>query len=1170
MSCRFRRATVLLRIAAALVAGHASVVSAQDVVLAGRGPRFLVTSPKRSTPMPLDLRTAPVLRQEIGLRLNGATLAEALTAITRATGLAFVYGVDLLPTAARVSIRAEQITVAAALTQVLVDTDLDVLLLASGRQVALVRRGSAWSPVPGGAIVGRVTDAGTGAAVTAAELILTGTRWRTTTDSGGRYRLAEVEAGNYTLVVRRFGYAKRSQPVTVVAEREDTVNVVLEPVAARLDELVTTATGRQRRRDLGNAITTIHADSVLKSAPIRNLTDLLENRVPGLTVQHTSGAPGDPARLRLRGLGSVTRSNDPIVVVDGVRIYAAQSGQRSGNLTNFDTSAFHDVASAWAPSSVPVPAPSPLDQIDPNIIEKIEIFKGPSAATLYGADAANGVIVITTKRGHPGPTRWTANVTQGITNTPGQYPMGYYRWGHDQFLNLPQFCTLVNRLCIQDSLVLFQALNDPTLTVLGQGHRTGLSLTASGGSKTLTYSVTGSYSNEIGLLTLPSFEADRFQATFNRAASDWMQRPHQLKEWSVTSNVTALLSPSADVTLSTTLSRSDQQRSSLENQVGPLAGTYVDKINNIYYTPSRNQINAIPGLGTSEYAVTATQDFLQSYYVRTTASTITFTTGLNANWHPRSWFTATGQAGLNVIPRDDQSFLPSGLVALTDSGRFAQGTGRSLVSTVNLQGTLRKPLGRGFTFETNIGSNITTTNTSDLQSFAVGLIPGTSSIGGARSITASDSRSATSVFGWYLEPRLSGQRISFSTGIRIDGGSAYGARITGTGPGNPFSVRNLFGLRSLLTLPKLNGSWVVSEEPWFPLKRVFSSLRLRGAYGQAQVQPGATDRLRLYTGSTDQLGGLLTLTTVGNDELRPERSREFEGGFDADLLDSRVSVELTGYRKTQVDALMPVSLPLSVNGGGIVIKNIGTIQNTGLELTLGITPIRQPALTWNTQLNFARNRNVLVELGRGVDANPRQGLVAGYPIGSRWARPILGFADQNGDGLLERNEIQIGDSLVFLGRLLPDYTTSLHTNVALFGGAIGITADFSYEAGVSQVDQTARTNWVLARALVDPSAPLSEQAAVLANDSTDYGLTQTVSTFRFSSFSVNYRMPTPVARLLRAQQLSVAIQGGNLALHSTYHGKDPDVNAWGPGESVMDTGQLPLPRTWQLRFDVAY
>src|SRR5690606_17259239 len=121
-----------------------------------------------------------------------------------------------------------------------------------------------------------------------------------------------------------------------------------------------------------NAITTIRADSVLENAPIFNLTDLLENRVPGMTLQHTSGSPGDPAKIRLRGLGSDILSNDPIVLVDGVRIYAAQSAARSGNLTNFDPG-LRDLNSPGVQqriNPVDVPAPSPLDQIDPNIIEK--------------------------------------------------------------------------------------------------------------------------------------------------------------------------------------------------------------------------------------------------------------------------------------------------------------------------------------------------------------------------------------------------------------------------------------------------------------------------------------------------------------------------------------------------------------------------------------------------------------------------------------------------------------------------------------------------------------------------------------------------------------------------------------------------------------------------------
>src|SRR5262249_35126895 len=150
---------------------------------------------------------------------------------------------------------------------------------------------------------------------------------------------------------------------------------------------------------------------------------------------------------------------------------------------------------------------------------------------------------------------------------------------------------------------------------------------------------------------------------------------------------------------------------------------------------------------------------------------------------------------------------------------------------------------------------------------------------------------------------------------------------------------------------------------------------------------------------------------------------------------------------------MDVSLPPSVDSGGTVRTNIGNILNTGMELTVGLTPVRQSMVTWGMQLNYSRNRNELLKLGPGVLPNPEMGLVEGYPVRSRWARPIVGFADQNGDGVLQPAEVQVGDSMVFVGRLYPNYTASLHTNLALLGGAVGISASFNYEAGASQVDQ---------------------------------------------------------------------------------------------------------------------
>src|SRR5690606_10223140 len=148
------------------------------------------------------------------------------------------------------------------------------------------------------------------------------------------------------------------------------------------------------------------------------------------------------------------------------------------------------------------------------------------------------------------------------------------------------------------------------------------------------------------------------------------------------------------------------------------------------------------------------------------ASAITLTTGLNATWRPRSWFSATGQAGLNVISRRDALLRPAGLVTPTDSGNVAQGNGRSWVGTFNVQGTVRRNLGLGFIFEANAGGNLTTTTTTDLVSSATGLIPGTSSLIRAARFTVTEQERNASVFGWYVEPRVTGRRLSLSTGIR--------------------------------------------------------------------------------------------------------------------------------------------------------------------------------------------------------------------------------------------------------------------------------------------------------------------------------------------------------------------------------------------------------------------
>jgi hypothetical protein len=315
------------------------------------------------------------------------------------------------------------------------------------------------------------------------------------------------------------------------------------------------------------------------------------------------------------------------------------------------------------------------------------------------------------------------------------------------------------------------------------------------------------------------------------------------------------------------------------------------------------------------------------------------------------------------------------------------------------------------------------------------------------------------------------------------------------------------------------------------------------------------------------------LTSLGNTQLKPERSTELEGGFDADLLNGLVSVELSGYRKIRKDALLSIPVAPSVYGGGAVLRNIGTVRNTGLEVTLGTQLVRTAPVTWTSTFSVSRNRNAVVSLGPGVEpfmTGEGTRVAAGYPLFGRWARPIRGYADVNGNGVIERSEVQLGDTLVFMGETVPNYEAALHTTLAFFRGALAVDAGFSYQDGLSQVNLTARRSRIFSRGRNDPTAPFGEQAAVAVIDESDYGITQTVNTLRFNSLSVRYTVPGRVSRLLGAEALSIAVQGMNLALRTNYAGKDPNVNAYGSGNGLADTGQLPQPRSWLLTLNATY
>jgi outer membrane receptor protein involved in Fe transport len=414
-------------------------------------------------------------------------------------------------------------------------------------------------------------------------------------------------------------------------------------------------------------------------------------------------------------------------------------------------------------------------------------------------------------------------------------------------------------------------------------------------------------------------------------------------------------------------------------------------------------------------------------------------------------------------------------------------------------------------------------------------------------------------------------------GFRLDGGSGgtHASGLGGAGGG-------------LSAFPKLDFSYVaIDRQGDRPLWGVISFLRPRLALGFAGTQPSPEQRLRLFNAgadgsddpsSTGTLNGVTVpvvgLTTLGNTRLHPERSRELEGGLETTLWNGRVSVTYTRYNKTRKDAILVVPVAGSVAGGMFSLtENIGEVRNTGTEATVNAALLESRAFSWNVGANLSNNNNELVHLNAGQIPDSVRGLVPGYPLFGRWLYPIRMFADQNHDGVIEENEIVVGESRVYLGQPNPKYTVNLNTDVHLFGGRLGMYATFAYQNGMTQDNQAMLNSGALWLAGNNPATPLSYQAAaratqLLHNGATTYGFAQTVNTFRFNTLSINYELPRATAAWFRVPRVTASLQGSNLGLHTNYRGKDPDINAFSTvssGDQTLDLGQIPEPRTWWLK-----
>lgn len=1089
------------------------------------------------------------LSTSVSLKVKDSTVLWTINRIAQMAGIKpSFFEVDTL-VSKKISVEYNRVKALDALNDIAKKAGLEIKTMADGESVVISERKRA-TPSPTQdkettSVRGKVTDLETKEPLSGVTVEIAGVKGiNAVTGREGTYLLRNVPVQkSYMIRFKLIGYK------TVTVEVSDgalpIANASLEPSANILSGVVTTATGEQKKLEVGHSIVSLNVDSIMQTAPVGSVTDLLESRVPGMMVQRTSGSPGDPARIRLRGTSSIHQNNDPIIVVDGIRIYSEQSEERNQNTGN---------GTSYA-------TPSPLDQIDPNTIEKLEVLKGPSASALYGSDAANGVIVITTKRGQSGPPRWNVAANTGLSYMPGKWPTSTFQWVTPLHGGLPELCVGFCGDATIDSVFHFQALNDPRLTALGRGSKLGGTATVSGGASTVNYSFTGSAGRERGILKLPKVEEERYLKNQGEPAPGWMKRPDLLENRGFQGNVQVQLGSNSSITVSSVLNQQTQKRTSMSSATN----TAINTLQRLWIDQS--QLYETPILGNP--------------YERVTVNITTLTNSARLSLRPYPWLPIISTFGLSSSNEHGEMSVARGLpIVQPVTTDYSGGAWRGNVkSSTGMTGNVSSVMPLMERIQLAVGVNYTSRANNDQSGAMFGVPIGvTDPAVGEDSVRNQFRRSTseTASFGWFIEPRLNVRSRFFVTpGFRLDN--------------NGLSGKNA-GLNSL---PKMNFSWLASEESFFPFKEIIPMLRVRTAFGVSGVQPKPGDLDRLYrritvdplTGTEPLYGEMLSLNYLGNTKLRPERGVEWEGGVDMELWNNRLNIDITAYHKRRTDAIIENNYASSVEGGGKIKMNVGDIDNYGLELGVSSQIIENRMIGVNMNMSFSQNRSKVVRLSEdgeairaGVGGSRFLRWVAGYPMEGMWEFPILGYLDLDGNGWLSKDEVFAGSDPVYLGSSEPRYQAAFSPLISVWRGRVNGSANLSYTSGQLQSLSDAggikgTLGWYPWESnLVPGEDGFDRQAAMVGQQFSPYtvvGFMQRVNVLRLQSVSINLNLGQQAVRFFKARSASLALQGSNLGLWSNYVGVDPNVNA-SFGSGLSDRGQQPQPRSWQLRLALGY
>ncbi len=996
------------------------------------------------------------------------------------------------------------------------------------------------------AIRGTVTDAQTGEPISGAQVSIRGTGIGMITNDLGVYILANVPPGRIEVRVEYIGYSAEAQTIEAGAGETATVDFQMGIRAIELEGLVATGYATQTRREVSSAISTVRSLD-LENPTVASLDAVLLGKAPGVEVIQNAGNPGNGITVRIRGSSSISASNQPLYVVDGMPIFREDFGQLG--FGGQDLSA--------------------ITGLNPDEIESVDILKDAAAAAIYGSRGSNGVIMITTKRGA---------VTTGVGGTGEPRFQLSTSYGQQEaskkldLLNTQQWMDYFSEAMrndgyseadVQDEFDYYGIAGNVDTDwqdeVFRKAPISNTQLSMSGGTGRFNYLVSGSYFDQTGIILGSSYSRASGRINLDFQATDKLS-----------------------VATSVSISQEVNNRIVSDNSI---SSPVTNSIANEPWATVYNEDGTYSGAASYANPVAlALEDHAEAQTFRSFGS-------VTANYAALPWLRASGRAGFDMLNLRENEYN-SPLVPWTQaSGADGLATlGTSQGRKYLLEGFLTADRYFGSHEFTVTGGGSLETNDRELSYlFAEGFTsPDLHYPANAARVTDYDGtawqHNLISAFGrvnysW-------GDRLVVNASIRSDGSSRFGPE-------------NKWG-----TFPAISGAWILSNESFMSDLDLVTDFKLRASWGKTGNEAiGDFQYLGLY--GTSNYGAIpgTAPSNLPNPDLKWETTREWNVGVDASFLSDRLGIVAELYNKETDDLLLnrPVT---STSGFTSVLANVGSIENRGWELALRTVNIRAQqsgGLEWSSDFSITHNENEVTRLYSPDPNKPGEPfqnwnnrVEEGHPIGAFYTYHYEGVDSETGNALftdLDADGNQIGttttpssEDRMFVGTPHPDYYGGFRNTIRWSG--FDLTAFFQYSYGA---DIFNAMRWYaddggyffdnkFADVLDDywtPDNPNASQPrpSYFGTSGARYDssrLLEDADYMRLGEVTLGYMLPDRFAAAMGAQQARLYVAGRNLYTWTDYSGYAPDLNSFGSSASAWRLGTdfyaYPLARTFTIGF----